>query len=61
MTQQRRHRCAYCGNDMGEWDPRFCDRRDTCGSAECSRFERDDALAEREEAHERLDREMGWD
>lgn len=64
MTEQpkpnRRYRCAQCGKDMGEWDRRYCDARDTCGERDCERGARDDAYAEREEAHDRLDRDMGW-
>ena len=55
-----RHRCYYCGEDIGLWD-RFSDRLDTCGAQECEREARDQMQAEREEAHEQLDRDMGWD
>jgi len=55
----RRHTCYYCGDDIGQWD-RFSDRFDTCGRPECEREARDAAYAEREEAHEQLDRDMGW-
>ena len=58
-TKERRHHCAYCGKDMGPWD-RFCDRRDTCGARECEREARDAYADERREAHEQLDRDMGW-
>jgi hypothetical protein len=54
-----RHYCYYCGEDIGEKD-RFSDRLDDCGSPECSRQARNDAAAERDEAHEQLDRDMGW-
>lgn len=57
---QRRHHCAYCGQDLGIWDARYCDRNDTCGEPECNRNAREEAQAEREEAHDRLDRDMGW-
>ena len=59
MSETKRHYCAYCGEDMGMWD-RFCDRNDTCGKPECERWARDNAAAERAEAHEQLDRDMGW-
>lgn len=52
--------CFYCGADMGWIEDRYYDRTDTCGSPECNRYARDDAAAERDEAHERLDRDMGW-
>jgi hypothetical protein len=55
----KRHHCAYCGEDMGEWN-KFSDRNDTCGEQERERWARDVAIAEREEAHEQLDRDRGW-
>ena len=55
----RRQFCAYCGDDIGEWT-KDSNRNDTCGKRECTRWERDNWMAEREEAHERLDRDMGW-
>lgn len=62
MTDQneRRHRCYVCGEDMGPYDRRTCDKHDTCGKPACEREAREDALAERDEAHEQLDRDMGW-
>lgn len=58
-TGPRRHHCFYCGEDIGAWD-RFSDRLDTCGSAECNREASYHAGIERDEAHEQLDRDMGW-
>lgn len=52
--------CFYCGESMGFIENRHYDRRDSCGKRECAREERDAAEAEREEAHERLDRDNGW-
>ena len=57
---ERRHLCAYCGTDMGVYDRRYCDSSDVCGERECNRWARDNARQEREEAHEQLDRNMGW-
>lgn len=57
---KRRYCCAYCGKDMGEWDSRYCESTDTCGEQECERWGRDARAGEREEAHEQLDRDMGW-
>lgn len=54
-------RCAQCGADIGMIEDCHYERGDTCGSRECDRDARNDALAEREEAHERLDRDMGWE
>ena len=52
--------CAQCGDELGVYEDRNHMRYDTCGKLECERAARDDALAEREEAHERLDRDMGY-
>ncbi len=46
--------------EMGLIDDRYFDRRDTCGRTECERAARDAEQAEREEAHERLDRDLGY-
>ena len=53
-------RCWNCGADMGFIENRYYDRMDSCGSLECQRAERDAAQQEREEAHERLDRDLGY-
>ena len=52
--------CWYCGEELGVIENRHYDRSDTCGKQECERAARDAARAEREESHERLDRDMGW-
>ena len=59
MPAKMRH-CFYCGDELGEIEDRFYDRRDPCGKPECIRFARQEMEAERDEAHERLDRDMGW-
>lgn len=60
-TPKSRERfCAYCGESLGFIEDRYYERNDTCGKLECDRVMRDDAAAEREEAHEQLDRDMGW-
>lgn len=53
-------RCWNCGRELGVIEDRHYDRRDTCGQIECEREARAEAEAERDEAHERLDRERGW-
>ena len=53
--------CWVCGTSIGYVEDRFYDRRDSCGSRECQREERDAYRAERDEAHEQLDRDRGWD
>ena len=50
--------CFNCGEDIGiyaDYDP-----RDTCGKQACDREARDAAAQEREEAHEQLDRDLGY-
>ena len=50
--------CFFCGEELGcyaEYDP-----LDTCGKAECDREARYARQAERQEAHDRLDDDMGW-
>lgn len=52
--------CWNCGEDMGFIENRYYDRMDVCGSKDCNRAARDASREEREEAHEQLDRDMGW-
>lgn len=52
--------CWNCGAEMGVIERKFYDSRDTCGKSECEREARDATRAERDEAHEQLDRDMGW-
>lgn len=52
--------CWNCGASMGVIENRYYDSRDTCGATECDREARYQAEAERAEAHEQLDRDMGW-
>jgi hypothetical protein len=57
MTAKMRH-CFYCGMALGvyaEYDP-----LDHCGQMECARAAQDEARRERDEAHEKLDRDRGW-
>lgn len=58
-TKKMRH-CWVCETELGMIERRHYDPQDTCGSRECDREARDMAQAERDEAHERLDRDMGW-
>jgi len=53
--------CPYCGASMGIIEDCYYDRRDTCGERECARWARDEEQEERNNAHEQLDRDMGWD
>lgn len=51
--------CFNCGEELGryvEYDP-----LDSCGKTECTRAAQDAIAQERAEAHEKLDRDRGWD
>lgn len=50
--------CFNCGAELGHYVG--YDRLDTCGARECDRAARDAIAQERDEAHEQLDRDMGW-
>lgn len=50
--------CFNCGTRMGVYAD--YDRMDDCGSQECQRIVRECHAQEREEAHEQLDRDMGY-
>lgn len=52
--------CWNCGKSMGWVENKFYDRMDTCGERECTQAERNVHQACRDEAHEELDRDMGW-
>jgi hypothetical protein len=56
----RERHCRNCGDSLGFVEDRHWHRGDTCGKPECDREAREQDQAEREEAHERLDRDMGW-
>jgi hypothetical protein len=51
--------CFNCGEELGCYADH--DQFDTCGKSECNREAQRAVAAEREEAHERLDRDRGWD
>lgn len=58
MAKAKMRYCFNCGEQLGkcaDYDP-----LDTCGAKECDRAARDAARQERDEAHEQLDRDMGW-
>ncbi len=57
-TPKMRH-CFNCGKELGVYAD--YDRMDDCGARECTRAARDALAQEREEAHEQLDRDNGWD
>jgi hypothetical protein len=55
-TAKMRH-CFYCGDELGVYLD--ADPLDHCGKRECARAAQDAYAEEREEAHDRLDRDMG--
>lgn len=57
MAPKTRH-CFNCGETIR--DSAYYDRFDTCGARECEREARDAQAQERSEAHEQLDRDMGY-
>lgn len=59
MNRTKMKHCACCGDELGmteSWDR----EPESCGKPECSREVSDMYRQEREEAHEQLDRDMGW-
>lgn len=50
--------CFNCGAELGV--STYYEPLDDCGAQECVRAAQDIYREEREEAHERLDRERGW-
>jgi len=60
MTTEKERFCAYCGASLGVIKSAHYDRNDTCGKQECERYMRGQEQAEREDAHEQLDRDMGY-
>jgi hypothetical protein len=52
--------CEYCGDDLGGDVEKWPGEIVVCGKRECVRYERDCHAEERAEAHEQLDRDMGY-
>jgi hypothetical protein len=57
MTIRNRY-CFNCGEFIGTYAD--YDALDTCGKPECEREARHEHERERQEAHEQLDRDRGW-
>lgn len=57
MSKKKMQYCANCGAELGEG---FNFGPESCGDRECDRAVRDGYEAEREEAHEQLDRDLGY-
>lgn len=60
MMGRKIHNCEYCGDDLGRPVDKWPGEIVTCGKPECTRYERDCYREQREEAHEQLDRDMGY-
>ncbi len=60
MDKAKMRHCWYCGAELGMIENKYYDRTDTCGRSECDRELRHQMAAERDDAHEQLDRDMGW-
>lgn len=58
MPGERTNHCFNCGAEIGSY--KLHHPLDTCGRLTCERAARDALAAEREEAHEQLDRDRGW-
>lgn len=59
MPKQPKMRpCFNCGDELGEYADHH--RLDDCGRPECVREASNAAREEREEAHEELDRDLGY-
>lgn len=55
----RRQHCFNCGEDIGPWE-RGCQDPESCGKSECNRELQNTYAIERAEAHEQLDRDLGY-
>ncbi len=52
--------CERCGDNLGSAVEKWPGEMVTCGKHECEREARADERARREEAHEQLDRDLGY-
>ena len=59
MKEPEMQYCYNCGAELGVYP--FADRYDTCGKLECDREARNASIEERDNAHEQLDRDNGWE
>lgn len=58
MKEAKERFCFNCGESMGAYAD--YDRLDNCGARECQRAANEQVVEDRYEAHQNLDREMGW-
>lgn len=59
MATQKMKHCAWCGEELG-MAPGYDREPESCGKPECNREVRGMYQAQRDEAHEELDRQNGW-
>lgn len=52
--------CEWCGDDLGGAVEKWPGEMVTCGKRACDHEAREDAKQRREEAHEQLDRDLGY-
>ena len=60
MQKLKMHYCFNCGDELGAYGDFYGDRFEACSRGECQNAERDARQQEREEAHEQLDRDLGY-
>lgn len=60
MSKEKMKHCAYCGEEIGLCSPAYFRDPEACGKRECQREVAAMYREEREEAHEQLDRDMGY-
>lgn len=58
MDKTKTRFCFNCGQEIGAYGG--WDQFDTCGAKECDWAARDALSQEQADAHEKLDRDMGW-
>lgn len=56
--KEKMHYCFNCGAELGVYA--YAEPLDHCGAIECQREAQNALAQERAEAHEQLDRDMGW-
>lgn len=58
MAVPKMRHCFYCGAELGEYIDH--DPLDTCGKRECERAASEHVRQQRDEAHEKLDRDLDY-
>lgn len=57
-NEPKMRHCFFCGAEIGR--SHYINRFEACTDAQCQREERDAYAQEREDAHERLDSDLGY-